>query len=311
MEKLTIIVPVYNEEQVLERFFLRLMKVMETLDIESELLFINDGSKDNSLNLIRNFALKDSRVAFINLSRNFGKEAAMTAGIDYANGDAVIVIDADLQDPPELIPDMISLWRQGYDNVYGQRLDRQGESLAKRATANLFYRFMHRMGRFTIPKDTGDFRLISRRAVIALRRLSETNRFMKGLFAWTGYPGIALPYSRDMRYGGRTKFNYWKLWNFALDGITSFTTIPLKLASYFGFLIAVFSFIYMVFILVRTLLFGDPVAGFPTLITVILLLGGVQLLFLGIFGEYLGRMFEEIKGRPIYLIEEYHRSKYS
>lgn len=306
MEKLSVIVPVYNEEKVLEDFFNRMTVVMDKLDMDSEVIFVNDGSQDNSLNLIRSFSLKDSRVAFINLSRNFGKEAAMSAGLDFAEGDAVVIIDADLQDPPELIPEMISLWRQGYDNVYGQRIDRHGESKTKRATAYLFYRVIQRIGRFRIPKDAGDFRLLSRRAVLALRRLPENNRFMKGLFAWIGYSGIAVKYCRDIRYGGHTKFNYWKLWNFALDGIASFTTLPLKLSSYVGLFIAIFSFAYGFYIVIRTLIFGDPVAGFPTIITVILFLGGIQLLFLGIFGEYLGRMYDETKSRPIYLIEEIH-----
>ena len=308
MDKLTVVVPVYNEEQVLETFFKRLSKILNSLDYQTEILFINDGSRDRSLDLIRSLARKDSRVGYINLSRNFGKEAAMAAGLDHADGDVVIIIDADLQDPPELIPDMLELWRQGYDTVYGQRTERHGESWVKRVTAHYFYRVMQSIGRFTLPKDTGDFRLLSRRSVLALRQLPETNRFMKGLFAWIGYPQTALKYSRDKRFAGDSKFNYLKLWNFALDGITSFTTIPLKMASYLGVFIALASFIYGVFIVIRTLIFGDPVAGFPTLITVVLFLGGVQLLFLGVLGEYLGRMFDETKRRPLYLIEEYHRS---
>lgn len=309
MERLTIIVPVYNEEQVIEAFFARLRDVMNSLDLESEVMFINDGSQDRSLDLIRNVAEGDSRVSFISLSRNFGKEAAMAAGLDHAEGDAVVVIDADLQDPPELISDMVALWRKGYDTVYAQRIERYGESWVKRGTAHYFYWLMQHISRLRIPKDTGDFRLLSRRAVLALRQLPETNRFMKGLFAWIGYTQTPLRYSRDKRFAGDTKFNYWKLWNFALDGITSFTTVPLKLATYLGIFIALAAFAYGVFIVIRTLIFGDPVAGFPTLITVVLFLGGVQLLFLGILGEYIGRMFDETKRRPLYLMEEFYRSK--
>lgn len=309
MTRLTIIVPVYNEAQVLSAFHDRMSKVMDGLEMRCELLFVNDGSKDNSLEIIRRLVTLDSRVAYINLSRNFGKEAAMSAGIDHAEGDAVVIIDADLQDPPELIPDMIQLWQQGYDTVYGQRVERLGETWGKKVTAKYFYRLMQTVGRFTIPEDTGDFRLLSRRAVLALRKLSESHRFMKGLFAWIGYSQVALRYSRDPRSAGETKFNYWTLWNFALDGITSFTTFPLKLATYVGTLTALFSFLYGLFIVLRTLLYGDPVAGFPTVMTVILFLGGVQLLFMGILGEYIGRMFDETKRRPLYLVEEYHHSK--
>jgi glycosyltransferase involved in cell wall biosynthesis len=309
MTSLTIIVPVYNESQVLHEFHGRVSRVMDGLDAHCELLFVNDGSKDDSLAIIRQLASSsDSRVSYLNLSRNFGKEAAMSAGIDHAEGDAVVIIDAALQDPPELIPEMMQLWQQGYDTVYGQRTERLGETWGKKLTAKYFYRLMQGVGRFTIPEDTGDFRLMSRRAVLAVRKLPESHRFMKGLFAWIGYPQIALHYSRDPRSAGETKFNYWKLWNFALDGITSFTTLPLKLATYVGTFIAFFAFLYGLFIVVRTLMYGDPVAGFPTMMTVMLFLGGVQLLFLGILGEYIGRMFDETKRRPLYLVEEYHQS---
>lgn len=309
MESLTIIVPVYNESEVIEQFYARTAQVMDSVDMCCELLFVNDGSKDSSLDMLKRLAKADARVSYINLSRNFGKEAAMSAGLDHADADAVVIIDADLQDPPELIPDMLALWRQGYDTVYGQRTERSGETWAKKFTAKHFYRLMQGVGRFRIPEDTGDFRLMSRRAVQALRKLPESNRFMKGLFAWIGYPQVALRYSRDPRSAGETKFNYWKLWNFALDGITSFTTFPLKLATYLGTLIAFSAFIYGLFIVLRTLAFGDPVAGYPTMMTVILFLGGVQLLFLGILGEYVGRMFDETKRRPLYLIEQHHRGE--
>jgi glycosyltransferase involved in cell wall biosynthesis len=306
---LTIIVPIYNEENGLYELYKRLITVLDTIDMTGEILFVNDGSRDNSLQIIKALSDKDNRISYINLSRNFGKEAAMSAGIDNADGDAVVVIDADLQDPPELIPEMIRLWQQGHDVVYGQRSERHGESYLKKITAKCFYWLVSKVSRVSIPKDTGDFRLMSSRAVRALRCLPENNRFMKGLFAWIGYPQIALSYSRDPRYAGETKFNYWKLWNFALDGITSFTMLPLKLASYIGLFIALCSFIFGAYILLKTLLYGDPVRGYPSLMTVVSFLGGVNLLFLGIAGEYIGRMFEETKKRPVYLLEKFHRSR--
>lgn len=308
MDSLTVLVPVYNEEAVIGEFYRRTVDVCETLEgTRFELLFIDDGSSDRSIELLHDLIQDDPRVSLIRLSRNFGKEAALTAGLDHVDSDAVIIIDADLQDPPELIPDMLKLWRQGYDTVYGQRTERHGESFTKKVTASAFYRLMAHVGRFSIPRDTGDFRLLSRRAVNALKSLPESNRFMKGLFSWIGYPHIALKYSRDPRHAGDTKFNYWKLWNFALDGITSFTTLPLKLASYIGVLLAFGSFVYGAYVVVKTLLWGDPVPGYPSLMTVILFIGGIQLMFLGVLGEYLGRMFDETKRRPLYLIQEHVR----
>lgn len=305
MASLSVIVPVFNEATVLDEFHQRLQTVLSGMqELVCEILYVNDGSADDSLAVLRRLAATDQTVGFISLSRNLGKEAAMSAGLDRVDSDAVVIIDADLQAPPELIPEMVRRWREGYDTVYGQRSERHGESWIKRATAHAFYRLMQGVGRFSIPADTGDFRLLSRRCVEAPRQIPERNRFMKGLFAWIGYPQVALRYSRDPRFAGDTKFNYWKLWNFALDGITSFTTMPLKLATYIGVLVAGAAFLYGVLIVVKTLLYGDPVAGFPTLITVILFLGGIQLLFLGILGEYLGRMFDETKRRPLYLIEE-------
>lgn len=308
MDSLTVLVPVYNEEAVIGEFYRRTVDVCETLEgTRFELLFVDDGSSDRSIELVHDLIQDDPRVSLLRLSRNFGKEAALTAGLDHVDSDAVIIIDADLQDPPELIPDMLKLWRQGYDTVYGQRTERNGETFAKKVTASAFYRLMAHVARFSIPRDTGDFRLLSRRAVNALKSLPESNRFMKGLFSWIGYPQIALKYSRDPRHAGDTKFNYWKLWNFALDGITSFTTLPLKLASYIGVFLAFGSFVYGAYVVVKTLLWGDPVPGYPSLMTVILFIGGIQLMFLGVLGEYLGRMFDETKRRPLYLIQEHVR----
>jgi len=252
---------------------------------------------------------KDPRVAVIDLSRNFGKEIALTAGLDHASGEAVVVIDADLQDPPELIPELVEKWREGYDVVYARRTTRDGESFLKKSTAKLFYRFIQGVSRVQIPEDTGDFRLLSRRAVESLKQLRETHRFMKGLFAWIGYPQIAVNYRRDPRFAGQTKWNYWQLWNFALEGITSFTINPLKIATYLGLITSVGSFTYALFIIYKTFAFGDPVQGYPSLMVVILFLGGVQLMSLGVIGEYLGRMFNETKRRPLYFTNSFRPPK--
>ena len=305
---LTIIVPVYNEEEVLPEFHRRLAGVLDGLAMKSEIIYVNDGSVDGSVNQMRKLKAEDGRVAMIDLSRNFGKEIAMTAGLDHSHGDAVVVIDADLQDPPELIPDMIEHWQSGYDVVYAQRTSRAGESAFKKTTAHVFYRVMQQLSRVSIPPDAGDFRLLSRRAVDALSGLREQHRFMKGLFAWIGYPQKAIPYERDARYDGKTKWSYVSLWNFAIEGITSFSTLPLKVATYLGVLTAFSAFIFGMFIVVKTIFFGNPVPGYPSLLVVVLFLGGIQLMALGVIGEYLGRMFDETKGRPLYLIKDYQAS---
>jgi glycosyltransferase involved in cell wall biosynthesis len=244
-------------------------------------------------------------VALINLSRNFGKEAAMTSGLDHASGDAIIVIDADLQDPPEVIPQLAAVWREGYDVVYAQRDERQGETWLKKATSNLFYRLMRDIGHVRLPRDAGDFRLVSWRVVEALRSLHESHRFMKGLFAWVGFPSKAVVYQRAPRYAGRTKWSYWRLSTLAIDGITSFTVMPLKIATWLGLAVSAVAWLYILQLVVRTLLFGNPVAGYPSLMAVVLFLGGVQLLTLGVIGEYLGRIFNETKRRPLYLVESF------
>jgi glycosyltransferase involved in cell wall biosynthesis len=297
---LSIIVPAFNEQEALPAFHARLSAVLESLEMESEIIYVNDGSRDGTLGILRNLRENDSRVAILDLSRNFGKEIAMTAGLEHARGDAIVIIDADLQDPPELIPELVRNWQEGWDMVYAQRVERLGESLLKKATARWFYRLMQRMGRVRIPENVGDFRIMSRRSLDSLLRLREQHRFMKGLFAWVGYPQKGIPYQRDPRFAGRTKWDYWRLWNFALDGITSFTTTPLKWATYLGILTALGSFAHAVVIILQKLLYGNPVKGYPSLMVVILFLGGVQLIFLGIIGEYLGRMFDETKGRPLY-----------
>ena len=302
---LSIIVPAYNEEEVLPEFHRRLSAVLDKLDCEGRIIYVNDGSTDRTLEVINDVRQRDVRVAVIDLSRNFGKEIAMTAGFDHAEGDAVVIIDADLQDPPELIPELVKHFREGYDVVYAQRMSRAGERAVKKASAFLFYRLIQASTRVKIPADTGDFRLLSRRAIDALNKLREQHRFMKGLYAWIGFPQKAVPYHRDPRKAGETKWNYWKLWNFALEGFTSFTIGPLKVATYLGITTAFGAFIYALWVIYKTLAHGDPVAGYPSLMVAILFLGGIQLMTIGVLGEYLGRMFDETKQRPLYFVKEY------
>ena len=301
---LSIIIPAYNEEEVLEEFYRRIVGVVSKIGLPYELIFVNDGSKDRTLQLLTSLSQQNEHLVIIDLSRNFGKEIAVSAGIDFCRGDAVVIIDADLQDPPELIPELIEQWRLGYDNVYARRISREGESKLKKLTAFLFYRSIRGMTHIDIPADTGDFRLLSRRAIDALKQLPERNRFMKGLYAWIGFSAIAVDYHRDSRYAGKTKWNYWKLWNFALEGITSFTEVPLKLASYVGGLMAFLSFLYGAYIIIKTFILGNDVPGYPSLIVTILFLGGIQLVFIGVLGEYLGRAFAEIKQRPLYFVNK-------
>jgi glycosyltransferase involved in cell wall biosynthesis len=303
--ELSVVVPAYNEEEVLPEFHKRLAAVLALLPMSAEVVYVNDGSRDATLAVLRRLRASDPRVAIVNLSRNFGKEIAATAGLDHAAGDAVILIDADLQDPPELIPQLIQEWQAGHDVVYATRVSRDGESQFKKATAYAFYRLINHISRVKIPEDTGDYRLLSRRAVDSLGRLREQHRFMKGLFTWIGYPQKGVPYRRDARYAGTTKWNYWRLWNFALEGITSFTIGPLKMATYLGLATAIAAFIYAGIIVAKTLFYGDPVAGYPSLMVVILFLGGVQLITVGIMGEYVGRMFDESKQRPLYFVAGY------
>lgn len=303
---LSVVVPTMNEEVVLPEFHSRLSAVLRTLPIRSEIVYVNDGSTDSTLEVMKRLRSGDARVAIVDLSRNFGKEIALTAGLDHAEGDAVVIIDADLQDPPELIPDLLAGYREGFDVVYAQRRVREGETFFKKATAFAFYRVIQRLTpRVRIPADTGDFRLLSRRALDSLQTLREQHRFMKGLYAWVGYPQKAVVYDRSPRHSGQTKWNYWGLWNFAIEGITSFSTAPLKLASYLGILTAVGAILYALWIVYKTIAFGEDVRGYPSLMVVILFLGGVQLVTIGILGEYLGRMFDETKGRPLYFVTEY------
>lgn len=305
MSKLTVVVPAYNESEGLREFHARLAAVLDQLDLESEVLYVDDGSRDDTFEVMRALRESDPRVSTLKLSRNFGKELALTAGLDYVDADAAVVIDADLQDPPELIPTFVQHWREGYDVVYGTRASRAGETGFKKFTASGFYRVMGRLSSTPIPRDTGDFRLLSRRALDALKQVRERQRFMKGLFTWVGFRQLSVVYHRDPRYAGETKWNYWKLWNFAIEGITSFSGAPLKLATYFGLLTAIVAFLFGVWVLAKALWLGDPVRGYPSLMVVVLFLGGAQLMALGVIGEYLGRLYVESKQRPLYLIDEY------
>ena len=307
---LSVVVPAYNEEEVLPEFHKRISNVLDSMAVNAEIIYVNDGSTDKSLEIMQDIQEKDHSAAIVDLSRNFGKEIALTAGLDHASGDAVVVIDADLQDPPELIPQLVKHWKEGYDVVYAKRIDRDGETVIKKVTAYVFYRLIQKVSRVKIPEDTGDFRLLSRRAVNSLNQLREHHRFMKGLYAWIGYPQKAVPYQRDRRYAGQTKWNYWKLWNFALEGITSFSIAPLKLATYLGLITALSAFIYALFIVFKTLIYGEPVRGYPSLMVAILFFGGTQLFFTGVLGEYLGRMFNESKRRPLYFLKGYKPSRF-
>jgi glycosyltransferase involved in cell wall biosynthesis len=301
----SVVVPVYNEAEIIGEMHRRLTAVMATLGAPWEAIYVNDGSRDATLRIVETLRLADDHIGIVNLSRNFGKEIATTAGLDHAGGDAVIVIDADLQDPPEVIPRLVAAWRDGFDMVYARRRRRDGETWLKKTTAAAFYRMMRKLGDVALPADVGDFRLMSRRVVDAVRQLREQHRFMKGLFAWVGFPSIAVEYDREKRGAGKTKWSLWKLWNLAIEGVTSFTVVPLKLATYLGLAVALFAVVFGAQLILRTLLFGNPVAGYPSLMAVILFLGGTQLVTLGIIGEYLGRVFNETKRRPLYLVERY------
>jgi glycosyltransferase involved in cell wall biosynthesis len=302
--QLSVVVPVYDEEAVINRFHTRLATVMDGLGLSWEAVYVDDGSRDRSLPVLEALRMIQPEVAVVSLSRNFGKEAALTAGLDHAQASgALIVIDVDLQDPPEVIPELVAGWREGFDMVYAQRRSRAGETWMKKATAHAFYRLMGRVGGpVQLPPDVGDFRLMSRRAVDALLQLRERHRFMKGLFAWVGFPAKAVLYDRAPRAAGTTKWNYGRLFNLSMEGITSFTTLPLRLATWLGLATAVAALIYGGEVAVKALVYGNPVPGYPSLMTVVLFLGGVQLMTLGVIGEYLGRIFNETKGRPLYIV---------
>jgi glycosyltransferase involved in cell wall biosynthesis len=303
---LSIIVPMYNEEEVVEIFFKEITNFLnEFLSHYSyEILCINDGSKDNTLHILKSYAQKDKRIKIISFSRNFGKERAMYSGLNFCNGKAAIIIDVDLQDPIELILDFVKKWESGFDNIYGLRHDRKSDTFLKRFTAHIFYKIANKISDVPIVQNAGDFRLIDRKVIEAIKQIYDKKLFMKYIFNWSGYKSLAIPYSRKKRAAGKTKFNYWKLLNFALDGITASTTIPLRIWSYVGLFIVSISFIRGVYIMVRTIVDGVDLPGYASLFTAIVFFGGIQLISLGIIGEYLGRILEETRKRPLCIIDE-------
>ncbi|MFC2427635.1 MAG: glycosyltransferase family 2 protein [Campylobacter sp.] len=300
---ISIIAPCYNEEETIEPFLRRIEEILTQINEPYEIVFINDGSRDNTLNVLLNAKQNFKNIRIINFSRNFGKEAALTAGLDKARGEATIPIDVDLQDPPELIKDLVAKWREGYDVVLAKRADRTSDSFAKRVSADLFYKLNGKISNVDIPNNVGDFRLMSKRVVEALKQLPENQRFMKGLFAWVGFKTTVIEYVREKREAGQSSFNGWKLWNFALDGITSFSTLPLRIWLYIGALVSFLSFLYGSFIILKTLIFGVDLPGYASLAVIMLFLGGIQLIGIGILGEYIGRIYSESKQRPSYIIE--------
>ncbi len=305
-EVLSIIIPMYNEEESLPYLYDRLVRLGDKIENYTlEFLFVNDGSSDNSLTMVKELREIDARVCYLSLSRNFGKEVAMGAAFDYVNGDAVVIIDADLQDPPELILEMLKYYEEGYDDVYAKRKSREGETWLKKMTSKTFYRVLHTVSRVPIQQDTGDFRLLSRRAIEALKSFPEKQRYTKGMFSLIGFKKIAIEFDRDPRVAGSTKWNYFKLMELAIEGITSFTLAPLRISTYIGIITSLCAMIYATFIFIKTVIYGIDVPGYASLMCVVLFLGGVQLLCLGVIGEYLGRIFIEAKARPLYFIDEY------
>ena len=300
---ISIVVPCYNEAGVIDVFLQEMFAVLERLGRDFEIVFVNDGSRDNTLDVLIEKSKEHDEIRVLNLARNFGKEAALTAGIDHAKGEVVVPIDVDLQDPPELILDFVREYEAGYDVVLGKREDRTSDTAAKRISADFFYKMHNKISDIQIPQNVGDYRLMSRRVVEALKQLPETQRFMKGIFAWLGFKTTIVNYKRDERKAGESSFNGWKLWNFALDGITSFSTAPLRVWLYVGSVLSLIAFVYGSWIILKTLIFGVDSPGYASMITVVLFLGGIQLMGIGILGEYIGRIYLESKRRPIYIVE--------
>lgn len=300
----SIVVPVYNEELVVYESYKRLKKVMDGLDVTYEIIFVNDGSRDKTASIIYEICEKDKNIRLIDFSRNFGHQVAITAGMDYAEGDAIVVIDADLQDPPEIIPKMIALWKNGYDVVYGKRIERKGDTLFKKITAKIFYRFLKRMTDVDIPVDTGDFRLIDRKVCDALKQVNERNRYIRGIISWLGFKQTGVEFTRDKRFAGETKYPLKKMLKFAFDAITSFSYKPLKLASYCGMTLSFFSFLYLLVVLYLRLFTDQTIQGWASTLAVNLFFNGIVLMILGIIGEYIGRIYDEAKGRPLYVVRQ-------
>lgn len=301
---ISIVVPFFNEEQVIPHFFARITPILESLQRPYEIVCVNDGSRDATLAALIRYAQNQPNIVVIDLSRNFGKEAALTAGLDHAKGEAVIPIDCDLQDPPELIPRMVAMWTKGAEVVLARRIDRSSDSWLKRTSAALFYKFHNKMSSPPLPENVGDYRLMDRTVINAIRSLPESRRFMKGLFAWAGFHAEVIDYERTARTAGSSKFNGWKLWNFAIEGITSFSTAPLKAFLYIGILVAIPSLLYAIYIMVKTIIFGVQLPGYASILVSILFLGGVQLIGIGVLGEYVGRAYIEAKRRPIYVVRK-------
>ena len=306
---ISIACPMYNEERTASEFITRVAEILKETNDVFEIVLVNDGSSDSTLSIILEHAMKDSRIRVIDLSRNFGKEAALSAALNHASGDAVIFIDADLQDPPEIIPELIRQWKKGFEVVLARRIDRSSDTWLKRATAEAFYRVHNKMADWPIPHNVGDCRLIDRKVVHALRQMPERQRFMKGLFSWVGFKTTVIDYVRQPRTAGHGKFTAWKLWNLALEGITSFSTLPLRVWTYVGACVALLAFAYGAGIIAKTLLFGGDVPGYASLLTVILFLGGIQLIGMGILGEYIGRIYAESKQRPLYIVRRNYSKK--
>ena len=303
---ITALIPAYNEEDCIYELYNRVTNVLKGLkNYDYEILIINDGSKDNTIFILEELHNKDNHVQYVNLARNYGKETAMAAGFDYAKGDVVVILDADLQTPPELIPEMLKYYEEGYDDVYGRRKSRDDESFLKRFGTKLYYKALQSLTRVDILKNTSDFRMLSRKAVEALKKYREHNRYTKGIFALIGLNKKEFLYEPAARFAGRSKWNYFNLFNLAIEGITSFSTFPLRLSSILGFVTALVGFLYIIFLIIKTLIFGADIKGYPTLLSVIIFLGGIQLFSLGVIGEYLGRIFNEVKNRPLYLVEKY------
>lgn len=310
MKKVSILVPCYNEEKSLPLLYPELKKLMDSqCEYEWEVLFVNDGSRDNTISIIKTLREADERISYVDLSRNFGKENAMLAGFDYVTGDCMVIIDADLQDPPSLIPKMLKFWEEGYQDVYAKRFDRGKESWLRKKLSLLFYKILDKSTRFDILQNVGDFRLLDRQCINTLKQLRETERYTKGLFCWIGYRKKEIVFDRGDRVAGESNWSFWSLFNLAIEGITSFTTAPLRIATVSGFIIALCAFIYALYFITKTLVYGDPVQGFTTLIVIILFMGGIQLITIGILGEYIGRIFNEAKHRPTYIANEYNEKK--
>ncbi len=310
MKKITLLIPAYNEELSLPSLYKELVGLMDNQpNYEWEVLFVNDGSRDKTLECIKELRVSDKRINYVDLSRNFGKERAMLAGFDYATGDATVIMDADLQDPPSLIPEMIKYWEEGYDDVYALRKDRGKESWLRKKLSLAFYDILQRSTRIEVLPNVGDFRLLDRSCIEALKKLRESERYTKGMFCWIGFRKKEIKFDRGNRTAGNSSWNFFSLFGLAIEGITSFTTVPLRFATIMGVIVSLTSFIYIMYIILKVFLWGEPVQGYPSMMCVILFLGGVQLLSLGIIGEYLSRVFSESKNRPTYIARDYNGEK--